>query len=149
MRAHVLRPFLIEGNHFEAEDLVQGYLVNPVLPEGFDSTPNEDRSEHHLAMWWGRPFIVLQTWAQAEAGTIAWQAQRRDDGDADALSEEATEALLEEQRAAFFKHYPTGEQYTVRCLDGGAWDRSTWWGDSPTLEGALDLAINGPLRRRQ
>jgi hypothetical protein len=30
--------------------------------------------------------------------------------------------------------------YTVRCLDGGAWDRSTFYGDAPDLESAKELA---------
>lgn len=149
MHTPVLKPFLIDGHHFEAEDLAQGYLVNPLLPESFDNTPNDERSDHHMAMWWERPFIERYTWAQAEQHTINWQAKRRADGEPGALSEEETEALLEKDRAAFFEAFPAGERYTVRCLDGGAWDRSTWWGHSPTLEGALDLAENGPLWRRQ
>lgn len=32
------------------------------------------------------------------------------------------------------------ERYTVRCLDGGAWDRSTWRGTFQTLELAIDHA---------
>ncbi|TRO11773.1 hypothetical protein EQ826_23880 [Ectopseudomonas mendocina] len=149
MPTPVLKPFLIDGHHFEAEDLAQGFLINPVLPECFDTTPNAERSYTEMAMWWERPFIVRKTWAQFEQHTINWQARRRALGEEGALSEEETEALVEKDRAGFFEEYPAGEQYTVRCLDGGAWDRSTWWGNSPTLEGALDLAVNGPLRRRK
>lgn len=29
--------------------------------------------------------------------------------------------------------------YTVRCLDGGAWDRSTYYGDAPDLAAAKAL----------
>jgi hypothetical protein len=31
-----------------------------------------------------------------------------------------------------------GVRYDLRCLDGGAWDRSTWWGsfDTPQLAAA-------------
>jgi hypothetical protein len=35
---------------------VQGIPVDPKLPEGFWSTPNEGRPARH-ARWWGRPFI--------------------------------------------------------------------------------------------
>lgn len=48
MHTPVLKPFLIDGHHFEAEDLAQGYLVNPLLPESFDNTPNDERSEGAL-----------------------------------------------------------------------------------------------------
>jgi len=31
-------------------------------------------------------------------------------------------------------------RFVVRCLDGGAWDRSTWWGEFPTVQAAVALA---------
>jgi hypothetical protein len=34
-----------------------------------------------------------------------------------------------------------GTRYHVRCLDGGAWDRSTIWGTFSQLEQAIALAI--------
>lgn len=34
--------------------------------------------------------------------------------------------------------------YWVECLDGGAWDRPTWWGEAATLEGAAEICRNGP-----
>jgi hypothetical protein len=34
----------------------------------------------------------------------------------------------------------SGEWYSVWCLDGGCWDRPTWWGESKTLSGAADIA---------
>lgn len=33
--------------------------------------------------------------------------------------------------------------FVVRCLDGGAWDRSTNWGKFPTLEEAVKQAKSG------
>ena len=33
--------------------------------------------------------------------------------------------------------------YAVRCLDGGAWDRSTFWGTAPDLAGARVIARRG------
>lgn len=41
-----------------------------------------------------------------------------------------------------------GEQYEVRCLDGGAWDRSTWYGCASTLEEADAIAAE-KLKRWQ
>lgn len=38
--------------------------------------------------------------------------------------------------ATFRKAWPGGVRYDVRCLDGGAWDRSTWWGSFSTLDEA-------------
>lgn len=33
-----------------------------------------------------------------------------------------------------------GGGFTVRCLDGGAWDRSTWYGEAKDLDDAVRLA---------
>lgn len=40
----------------------------------------------------------------------------------------------------FLAHYPQGVRYDVRCLDGGAWDRSTFLGAFGTLEAAVKAA---------
>jgi hypothetical protein len=34
--------------------------------------------------------------------------------------------------------------FTVRCLDGGAWDRSTWWGQADHILEAIRIARTGP-----
>jgi hypothetical protein len=47
----------------------------------------------------------------------------------------------------FVEHWKNDTRYDVRCLDGGAWDRSTWWGADGTLEGAVAIAKRGPVWR--
>jgi hypothetical protein len=42
-------------------------------------------------------------------------------------------------RKPFALTLPDGT-YEVRCLDGGAWDRSTWYGQAATLETAQEIA---------
>lgn len=68
--------------------------VDPVLPQDFDNTPNEQRSAQELDTWWDRPFALSAP----------------------------------------------GGGYSVRCLDGGAWDRSTSYGHAPDLQAATELA---------
>lgn len=89
--------------------------INPELPKNFDSTPNDARPASHQR-WWNRPYI--QTSTAADLG----------------LEGEALERWMD--------HWPSGTRYDVRCLDGGAWDRSTNWGSYATLEEAL-AAANG------
>jgi hypothetical protein len=48
----------------------------------------------------------------------------------------------------WLKAWPSGMRYDVRCLDGGAWDRSTCWGMAATLEEAVRIAKTGPTWRR-
>lgn len=37
----------------------------------------------------------------------------------------------------WLEHWPSGTRYDVRCLDGGAWDRSSWLGAFATLSEAI------------
>lgn len=90
--------------------------LNPKLPARFDSTPNDERPASHQR-WWNRPYIVTFTWEQM-CGANA----------------------TAEQRARWFDSWPSGTRYDVRCLDGGAWDRSTWWGSFATLKAAQACA---------
>ncbi len=68
--------------------------IDPALPEGFDNTPNDERSQEELDAWWDRPFAVT-----THSG-----------------------------------------KFSVRCLHGGAWDRSSWMGDADTIDDAKALA---------
>jgi hypothetical protein len=95
--------------------------VNPNLPRNFENTPNERRPASHQR-WWGRPFIV----------SLSWEQRNRTSADRD----------------KWFEAWPGGTRYDVRCLDGGAWDRSTWWGAFATLEEAIECAKSGPSWRR-
>ena len=55
----------------------------------------------------------------------------------------ANEDRPPEQMAMWGKPYIVSNgpgRYDVRCLDGGAWDRSTWRGKAPTVEEAVELA---------
>jgi hypothetical protein len=116
--------FTIDGHTFEAESSMDGVLVNPKLPPRFDSTPNEERPETQRRKWWDRPFIV--SYSDMSAGATCSEEQK------------------EKMRAAWLEAWPSGTRWDVRCLDGGAWDRSTCWGSFATLEGAVQCAKTGP-----
>jgi hypothetical protein len=95
--------------------LKEDYPINPPLPENFDSTPNEERPEWQIEVLWNRPFIVTTPFFSNEKYREDW-----------------------------YKHWPSGIRYDVRCLDGGAWDRSTCWGMYPTVEEAIECCKDGP-----
>lgn len=100
-----------------------GVPFNPELPPDFDNTPNERRPSSHQP-WWHRPYVctvTVETWKR-------W-----------------TDA----ERAKWIEAWPSGIRYDVRCLDGGAWDRSTSWGSFATLDDALAcIAAGRPWGRR-
>lgn len=79
---------------------IEGYAINPLLPDNFSNCPNDQRPESHR-FWWGRPFILTKTSGDR---TVFW----------------------------------------VECLDGGAWDRPTWWGEADTLDAAVEICRTGP-----
>ena len=69
------------------------FPLDPVLPVGFNNTPNDERNEKELETWWERPFIVTRN----------------------------------------------DREFDVYCLDGGAWDRATWYCTADTVAEAVRL----------
>lgn len=126
--------FTIKGHRFTADQVVDGIPVNPRLPKDFDNTPNEERED---SPWWYKPFIETYSWADDEAYTLA----RTDEYAAIQI------ARLPEDRKKWFAAWPSGIRYCTRCLDGGAWDRSTNWGMFATLQEAVDCAFSRDPRR--
>ena len=105
-----------------------GVPFNPELPPRFDDTPNDRRPPSHQS-WWHRPFIQTYT-------VDTWEAHYA------ALAEEARKQWADSGRANWIEAWPSGIRYDVRCLDGGAWDRSTSWGMFASLEEALSCAAD-------
>ena len=48
-RAACTRSLLIDGYVFHAEAAISGVLINPALPDGFDNTPLDARSDQQAA----------------------------------------------------------------------------------------------------
>lgn len=71
------------------------------------------------------------------ASTLHPDLHRRHVGSYAALAEEVRKQWTDSGRAQWMEAWPSGIRYDVRCLDGGAWDRSTSWGMFATLEEAL------------
>lgn len=124
------------GPVFYAEALEDGVLINPALPEGFDCTDNELRSPEERARWWLRPFIETDEWEERERFMRSRHEFMSLKGQADQAPADL-EAHIEQERAAWFRAWPEGKRYDVRCLDGGAWDRPSDWGMFATLAEAL------------
>jgi len=126
----------LEGAHHP----VNGIPVNPNLPEDFDNTDNESRPVSHQR-WWHKPYILTDEWKGE-----SWE-QYRDrlalGGYEPDHTPEAWAELQADMKAKWFESFPSGVRYEVRCLDGGSWDRSTWWGNFATLEQALECARKG------
>jgi hypothetical protein len=125
------------------------FPLNPILRDWFDQTPNNQREPLELEHWWDLPFILTDTWDNRETQFLAHQARLRAEGFDGALSTEQVEAELPKRKAEWFKSWPSGVRFEVRCLDGGAWDRSTSWGMVACLEDAVTKCTAGPVWRRE
>lgn len=118
--------------------IVEGICINPVLREGFDQTANDDRDEQEIRDWWGRPFILEQEYEPADLTYAAFVERVQSyKMDMDIESQADWETRTQNEKQSFDERFPNGKAYTVRCLHGGAWDRSSWCGDFPSLDAAL------------
>ncbi len=121
--------FTIKGFRFTADQVIDGIPVNPRLPKNFDNTPNEERED---SPWWYKPFIRTYSWDEIETHTRS----RTDEYATGQI------AKLAEDRIQWFAAWPTGVRWETRCLDGGAWDRSTNWGMFGSLQDAVDCVFS-------
>jgi hypothetical protein len=126
-----------------------GFPLDPSLRHWFDQTPNDEREPLETEHWWGLPFIQTSTWADMEKHSRDVQGRHREEQNQFVKSDEQLEAEIADHKAKWFAAWPTGTRYDVRCLDGGAWDRSTGWGMVGSLEAAIDVCKNGPDWRRR
>lgn len=123
---------------------IQGVYVNPVLRAFFDSTPNDDRELLEIEDWWGKPYVTTQEW-NADHEHWQYHCDRCAEASLDTGTEEDFKFRIKQQKALWYASWPSGVKFTLRCLDGGAWDRSTVWGTFATLEEAVDFAKNKKL----
>lgn len=123
---------------------MQNIAINPPLRADFDNTPNEERSQTEIDDWWDQPFIVTCTWEehQTDQNYNDFKTRLKSYGLARLTIQprEEWEKDRENWKLDWYKAYPSGMRFEVRCLDGGAWDRATSWGFFRTLEEAMQCA---------
>lgn len=130
-----------EEKHFlENQKVTQGIPINPCLREHFDSTPHDDRESREINDWWDTPYIVtsyvsdrLESYSDYHSRVSSFEGMKVE-------SESVFDDRMKEIKEYFLSKYPSGTSYTVRCLTGGAWDRSSWQGDFDSLEKAIEFA---------
>lgn len=130
------KSFTINGTQFKAANCIDGVLVNPKLPANLDNTANEARPTSHRKFY---NLSYIETISDVDFDPIK---------DTDKYADERRKSWIETGRASWFKAWPSGTRYDVRCLDGGAWDRSTAWGMFATIEEAIKCAMSGPSWRK-
>lgn len=121
---------------------IDGIVVNPKLSKYFDSTPIERRSQKELDKFWCKPYIIIEeleqeTWEEYYHRLKAPPCSFTDEKIG---TKENYLERLKTERYNWLKEWHTGFRYNLRCLDGGAWDRSTNHGFYATLEEAVTAA---------
>ena len=129
-----MRTFILGSHEYSAENCIDGVLINPLLPDDFDSTPLAARSSEHMAAWYNLPYIV----------TSAYQADNYKDycdrclSTYEPMTEDAFMFVIADSKAKWFEDYPSGKVYWIYCLTSGCWDRPTFWGLVDSLDGAIE-----------
>ena len=121
------------------ENIVDGIAIDPIFPDDFYYTANEERDTNELAHWWGRPFIITESFTEDSYEEYC----ERMSGDKLKSLEEFT-TRREKQKKSWNERYVGGICYIVHCLTGGAWDRPSMLGNFSTLEEALCFAKEKP-----
>ncbi len=138
-----LAPYEVQHRPGAQACIIGGVAINPTLRPGFDATPNEERDPQETSDWWGRPFIRAVSWEEMAGSYNDYLERVKNLPDYTPIPKEQHEAEQEERRESWHTHWPSGLRFDVRCLDGGAWDRSTNWGSYATLDEALAVARSG------
>lgn len=122
------------------KNVIDGIPIDPLLRDDFDFTDNEERPKLEISDWWGKPFIRTDTWDVGEETYEEYFARSREPIGFDPETLEEWTARVQKQKESWFESFPSGTRYMVRCLDGGAWDRSTNKGSYPSIKEALVVA---------
>lgn len=110
-------------------------LINPEVPEWMDDKDINDRSESHMEKWFGKAYIRTQGFT--EDNYTEYVERMKDCGPNYQLeTEQEFNNRRKQNKEEWFTSWPDGVRYDVRCLDGGAWDRTTNKGHYKTLEEA-------------
>lgn len=131
-----------EKHYYEnQENIKDGICINPVMRDAFDMTAHEERDPKELADWAMNPYIVTQGAFEDTYGDYC----KRCKGMTDVETEEAFNARIAKDKEDWNKHWVEGIRYDVRCLTGGAWDRSSLLGQFDNIEDAIALAKEEPV----
>ena len=143
--------YLKKHRYQNQKNVIDGIPIDPILRDEFDVTDNDERPQMEINDWWGKAYIRTDTWGDNEESYEEYFARlqqfnsERKARDMSLIQLETKEeftARVQRQKESWFNEFPSGTRYMVRCLDGGAWDRSTNKGSYPFLEEALQVAKN-------
>lgn len=107
--------------------------INPKVPEWMDSKALEKRSKSHMDKWFNRAYIRTEKFFEDDYKDYSERCKEN----IELETEEQFNNRIAKQKKEWFGLWPEGIRYDVKCLDGGAWDRTTNKGSYKTLEEAI------------
>jgi len=125
-----------ERHYYDNQQKVEGIPINPVQRYYFDMTAHDDRDQKEIDDWWEQPYIVTESF---RVDTYKEYLVRMKDSE-NIETEEEFDKRRNASKKSWEEDWKGGIRYTVRCLDGGAWDRTTWKGSFDNMDDALKLA---------
>lgn len=130
-----------EKHYFKnQENIIQGIAINPCLPDDFDNIAHNDRDGAEVKDWWERAYIQTDSWR--DESYSEYISRLKEDGYSGEIeTQEVYIRQQDERKESWYLKFPEGIRYTVRMLDGGAWDRSTYHGNFNNLKKACDKAL--------
>lgn len=111
-------------------------LINPTIPNWMDSRDIRKRSNAHMKKWFNVPYIETENFID---DTYEDYCERCLGMELE-TEQEFDDRRLRDRESWCNTWGADGIRYDVRCLDGGAWDRTTNHGSFKTLEEALEKA---------
>lgn len=131
-------PYL-EEHRPDQQECIDGVPINPNLRPDFDNTENGLRDDLEVSDWWGRPYIVTESWEDNEESWDEFVERCKQFPSMELGEQSDFEKNQAERKQSWLETFPTGVRYEVRCLNGGAWDRSTLWGVVGSLDEAMEI----------
>ncbi|ELV8578697.1 hypothetical protein QNF13_004051 [Vibrio vulnificus] len=122
--------------------VVKGIFINPNLRDDFDCTPNDEREFLENEHWYGRAYIVTDEFKSETYQEFANRVAKYDPK-YQLESESEFNERNQQSKTAWLKAWPTGVRYEIRCLTGGAWDRSSSQGMFASLDEAVEKIESG------
>jgi hypothetical protein len=110
-------------------------MINPIIPRFMDNLDIQLRNEEHLQEWFNVPYIETHT--HHHEPYQEYVKRLEDMAHITIENIEDYEQRKFNEHKKWFKAWESGVRYDVRCLDGGAWDRTS----SKGMFGNLDQAI--------
>lgn len=132
--------YLKKHRYQNQKNVIDGIPIDPILRDEFDVTDNDERPQMEINDWWDKPYIRTDTWGDDEETYEEYFGRSQGVYKFTPESREEWATRIQKQKENWLKSFPSGTRYMVRCLDGGAWDRSTNKGSYPTLDEALQIA---------